>query len=230
MQTIVRNLLLLVVVATVAVAACGFVRTRPVRQEPVADWEPVVFGEYSETSKGLDNFAKLARFSPLRDELKYPDDIEIRVWRGFGLGNLEMVALRFHDEKWSGIYAIADDHVNYTNVTTKPLPVPRGGWKWFGEQLDQLGIYELDSAYYESCRQSIDGISNLLELSRNGIYRTAWHPSRAKNCPPSAKSELIAEFIAISFDDGKSECKSAEWFPCGKVSRESRLAEEKEKK
>ncbi|MBL8181744.1 MAG: hypothetical protein JNL64_09000 [Blastocatellia bacterium] len=230
MQTIVRHLLLLVVVATVAVAACGFVRTRPVRHQPVDSWETILFDGYGEKKQGYDHYTKLMKLKPLREELKYPDEIEIRFWRGAYLSDSEMVVLKFTDGKWSGIHAKPEDPINFTRIKVTRLPVPRGGWEYFYAKLVEFGVYEVQTEIEETCRNRLDGILHLVEISKENVYRNAINGAGYENCDGSRKMDLIAEHIAVSFDDGGAECKTYEWFPCGKVSRESRLAEEKEKK
>lgn len=230
MQPVVRILLLLMVVMSLSVAACGFIRTKPVRDEPIADWEPNLFGGYGERKEGYDLYVSLMKLKPLREELKYPDDIEIRFWRGVFFTDTEMVALRFKEGKWSGIHAIPEGESSLSKIKVTPLPVPRGGWSYFYDKLVEFGVYEVQTEIEERCRNRLDGILQLVEISKENVYRNAINGAGYENCDGSRKMDLIAEHIAVSFDDGKAECKTYEWFPCGKVSRESRLAEEKEKK
>lgn len=222
---------MLILVSTIVVAGCGFVRTRPVRQEPIADWEPILFNGRGETKDGYDKFAQLAGMKPLRDELKYPDEIEIRFWRGAFLTDTEFVSLRFKEGKWSGIHAISLDKANLTQIKVNTLPVPRGGWAYLYNKMVELGIYEAQTETDERCSgRRFDPILNMVEISKEAVYRTAINRTGYDQCDGSRKMDLIAEHIAVSFDDGRTECKRDEWFPCGKVIREERLKEENEKK
>ena len=230
MESLVRKLLLLILVSTIVVAGCGFIRTRPVRYQPVDAWEPLLFGGSGERKQGYDTYVNLMKLKPLREELKYSDEIEIRFWRGVFLTDTEMVALRFKEGKWTAIHAIPEDIANLTQIRVKALPVPRGGWTFFYNKLVELGIYEAQTESEERCRDGIDGKLNLVEISKDNVYRNAINQSRYENCDNSRKMALIAEHIAISFDDEKAECKRYEWFPCAKIVRERRLEEESKAK
>lgn len=214
-----NGLVIVLILGILFLSQCSMLPQRPVRAEAVARWEPFMF-------KGIDKTVELSGMEHLRDKRIKKGEYEIRIWRGFGLGDLEMVVLRNADGGWSGDHIIANDYVEITETKVTALPTPKLGWQTFGELLSQLGLFNLETSYDDDCWTGIDGTSHVVEISREGFYRTFKYQSDVSKCDGSRKMDIIAEFIAIQFDDGTTDCKADEWFPCGKVLHLHRLHEE----
>lgn len=173
-----------------------------------------------------DDVVRLSGLEPLRNKPLRPDEVEIRLWRGFGLHELEVVVLNNRDGIWKGKHLLGNDYVEITDVKVVELPEPKLGWERFGHKLVELGIVDLPTSYDDECLSGIDGTSNVVEVSKQGSYRIYMYREDAQNCMDGQKLDVIAEFVGIQFDHADAECKGAEWFPCSKHLRKYRLEKE----
>jgi hypothetical protein len=98
-------------------SACGLVlwiiyqyptKLLPNPKIPDTSWERVFFGE-------INNVAELASLKDLRKTKFDGDDVEIRIWRGFGLSDLEGIAVKRIKNEWSGVHIKSN---NYTDATS----------------------------------------------------------------------------------------------------------------
>ena len=204
------------ILATIFSCQCAPSAVVPTRTEPVEFWEPIMF-------RIIDRTTRLSNLQPLRETALRPDDFEVRIWRGFGLENLEGVVIRRIDGQWSGTHIVAYDHSEPNKTVLARLHVPKSGWIGLWAELSNLGLLTLPGNVDETCRGRLDGNAHAVEVSYDGSYRTYFYPSYLPRCTGSDRMDLISETIGIEFDDGTGECREAEWFPCASVLRDRRL-------
>lgn len=201
---------------------CGIFSFVPMRETPPANWERIFF-------QVIDDSTRLSNFLPLRKTPLSHDDLEVRVWRGFGLANLEGLIFKRTNGEWLAIHIDADDYVKPNTTAVKRLSAPKSGWKLFWSNVEGLGLLSLPDSAGEECHARIDGSGYVVEISKGGVYRTYHYPSNIPECLNSLQMDLIGETIGIEFHDGASECKTAEWFPCSAILKNRRLDKDLEK-
>ena len=170
----------------------------PTRREfrlnvPKDAWEPIFF-------EAIDKRAKLSNLKTLRVALA-DDDLEIRVWHGFGLTALEGFVLKRAAGRWSAI------HLN--GITRKVAPAqsqidlqtPKSGWDACWRRLQDAGILTLPDAAAIGCSAgALDGMSYVVECNYEGTYRTYLYdnPDLAK-CDEAKRMIQIGNLISGEF-------------------------------
>ncbi|HQU86445.1 MAG TPA: hypothetical protein PKY59_25165 [Pyrinomonadaceae bacterium] len=133
---------------------------------PDARWEQISF-------KLINKTTELGGLDELRKVILNQDDIEVRVWRGFGLADLEGVILKRTDNQWNAFHVKADDYVEPQRVEVKKLPSPKSGWEFFWNNLTEQGLLTLRDPSEKNCEDGgLDGTSYVVEINQNKIYRT----------------------------------------------------------
>ena len=116
---------------------------------------------------------KEAKLVPLKVKRLDDNDLEFRVWVGFGKKPLEGFVISRIAEKWQGTY------LESINDTIKPpynkrLSPPKSGWEEFLNQVTDAGLLTLPDFSklkgYEA--DGADGTSYVVEVKTNGIYQT----------------------------------------------------------
>jgi hypothetical protein len=170
-------------------------------------WEQIFF-------KSINNATNLAGLEELREIPLNREDIEIRVWRGFGLSPLEGIILKQTDGIWTAFHITTNDYVEADKAKIKRLSRPKSGWESLWKQINDKGILMLRDPSEIECEDSgFDGMSYVVEINQNKIYRTYQMRSGGK-CEGVQQMEQIGEIIGLEFDSGHEECKTTEWFAC----------------
>ncbi len=181
---------------------------------PNASWEKSFFKE-------IDNVTNLSDLQELRKTNLSKNDLEIRIWRGFGLSNLEGIVIIRTKGNWSAIHIKGDSYIEIKNTTVTKLRVPKSGWDSFWNKINETGILTLPDASQINCDASgFDGTSYVVEANHLKKYRTYRYYMSSLKCDEAKQLEKIGEIIAEEFDDGKGVCKRAEWIPCARLNRE----------
>jgi hypothetical protein len=161
---------------------------------PNARWEPIFFQPINER-------ANLANLSTLRVALP-KDDLELRIWNGFGLTALEGFVLRRKSGQWTAIHLDGIRSKLPKQQYQRRLPAPKSGWDECWRRLVEMGIFTLpDAAEIECSGLMHDGMSYVVEINHEFTYRTYMYdnPSYAK-CEQAQRMISIANFIAEQFD------------------------------
>jgi hypothetical protein len=178
-------------------------------------WEQIFFRLINKTTE-LGGLNELRKTSLKRDE------IEVRVWRGFGLGDLEGVILKRTNNQWKAFHVKADDYSEPQRAEVKELNSPKSGWDSFWKNLAEQGLLTLRDPSENNCEDSgIDGNSYVVEINQNKLYRT-YRMREGGKCPGVQQMEAIDDIIGEEFDSGREECKTAEWFACAKLRKSYR--------
>ena len=131
-------------------------------------------------------------------------DAEVRVWGGFGLGNLEGTILRRKGSVWTAVRLVGA----YPGTRSRPRKVayaaPKGGWPAFWRKAEAFGIWSLpdESTLPQAKRMGIDdGISYLVETQRDGRYRAYAYnnPALQTGWPEAARMARLAWLLELSF-------------------------------
>lgn len=162
---------------------------------PNSDWIPIFFEE-------INGRAKIARLRDLRLALLPNDDLELRVWIGFGLIPLEGFVIKRSSGQWSGVHIRSISPRLARRDYQRPLPSPKSGWESFWKRLTDEGALTLpDSSQLKDEVITVDGESFVVEINMNKAYRTYRYSNPHLQKWPEAKKMIrIAEIIIDEFN------------------------------
>jgi hypothetical protein len=160
---------------------------------PHASWEPIFF-------RAINTAANLSGQTNLRTTQLPEDDVEVRIWWGFGLSPLEGVTLRRSSGQWSGIHVKGDDYYELTGVDRTQLSDPKSGWQTIWPRMLEAGVLSLPDPSEINCDEAIvDGVSYVVETNANNTYRTYSYPV---SDPPKCKEVTsMLEIADIMFEE-----------------------------
>lgn len=125
---------------------------------PKTDWEELYFEEINER-------ARIGKLRTLRVALP-KDDLELRLWNGFGRTYLEGFVLRRRAGKWSAVYLNGVYRGVPKREYQKQLSAPKSGWNEFWRKLVEMEIATLPDADEIGCtNKTRDGMSYVVELN-----------------------------------------------------------------
>jgi hypothetical protein len=194
---------------------------------PNARWEQIFFngGEVSGIVEGrfsINHVTKLAGLTELRKTSLKEGDVEIRVWRGFGLSPLEAVIIKRISGQWSAIHI---NHNNLDKVELKELSPPKSGWESLWKKIVEKEILTLRDSSEINCGEGgIDGSGYVVEINQDKTYRTymlSGDYAQGK-CREANQIEEIGDVIGEEFDSGIEQCTRAEWFACTKARKSNK--------
>jgi hypothetical protein len=172
-----------------------------------------IFGE-------INNVAELASLKDLRKTKFDGDDVEIRIWRGFGLSDLEGIAVKRIKNEWSGVYIKSNDYIDATSAKVVRLNAPKSGWDSFWKKINEAEILKIPDNSEINCDSSgFDGMSYVVEYVHKYQYRTYMYSLVYSECAEAKKLENIGNIFAEEFDTGEGTCKTTEWIPCARLRR-----------
>jgi hypothetical protein len=116
---------------------------------------------------------KLSGLSDLRSVNLPPDDLEIRVWRGFDLTYLQGLVIKRASGQWSAIRVQSLPPGLPRGKYQKQLSMPKSGWEAMWRRLTNEGIVTLVDASDVGCDENDpDATSYVVEINANQKYRT----------------------------------------------------------
>lgn len=160
---------------------------------PKASWEKIYF-------EGINERTDEAGLKSLRKTTLDKDDLEVRIWIGFGITTLEGFILRRIKDQWSAIYITgnykSDKFIN-RNIN---LEEPKEGWNQTWQKLLNAEILNLPDAESINCNEgATDGFSYVLELKKGQNYRTYMYESPdmliSEKCKENIKIQNIIKII-----------------------------------
>ena len=161
---------------------------------PKDGWEPIFF-------EAINERAKIANLKTLRKDALPENDIEVRVWHGFGLTALEGFSLKRAAGNWSAIHLDGIHSRLPRSESQKMSQEPKSGWELCWRRLEEAGILTLPDASEIGCSAMInDGMSYVVEFNNQGIYRTYLYdnPSYSK-CKEAKQMIKIGNIISEEF-------------------------------
>ncbi len=133
---------------------------------PHAGWEPIYF-------RGINSVARLSGQTDMRKTVLAEGEVEVRVWRGFGLEPLEGITLRRIGDRWSAIHVKADNYYEPERAERRELCPPKFGWEAVWQRLTNEGILTLPDGAEANCSvDGLDGLAFVVETSAGNTYRT----------------------------------------------------------
>jgi hypothetical protein len=153
---------------------------------PNENWVPIFF-------EAIDERAGIAKLPKLKTINLPKDDLEVRVWAGFGLTALEGFVLKRTNGQWSAIHLEGIHARLPRSEYQKQLQTPKSGWDAFWHRLVNAGILTLPDASEVKCNTYInDGMSYVVEVNANNTYRTYLYDN-----PDYAKCREAKQMIGI---------------------------------
>lgn len=149
--------------------------------------------------ESIDERTSAAGIERLRTRKVGENDIEVRIWAGFGKAGYEGVMLDRVDGKWSAFHLLRD---NGNKAVT--LPEPTRGWDALWQSLTQHRILSLPNAADINCRANyFDGHSYVVEVKKGPNYRTYMYDNPAEKfknrCKEADEILAIARTVSESF-------------------------------
>lgn len=153
------------------------------------------------TPRGL---AAWGGFGDLRRHRLPVGDAEVRVWGGFGLGDLQGTILRRKGGVWTAVRLAGGFPGTRFRSRKAAYAAPKGGWPLFWRKAEAFGIWSLpdETAWPASKRARVDdGIAYLVEAQRDGRYRAYAYdnPASQTGWPEAARMARLARLLEIAF-------------------------------
>ncbi len=165
---------------------------------PKDSWEKIFFESINERT------AK-TNIKPLRNKTLPEGDVEVRIWRGFGLAALVGWSMRRDDGKWDANYFDTDFVSNKWVYKDRSIGPPKSGWDSTWNSLLQAGLLALPDSDTLNCDPMVqDGISYVVELKKGRSYRTYKYsnPDMVENeCQPAKQMLKIIEILRVEFGE-----------------------------
>lgn len=186
-------LTLTVILASCAVPPRETASTAPVTQDkkqlkleiPDAGWEPIFF-------RSINERAAVSKLNDLRSTVLTGDNLEVRVWCGFGVTALTGYVIKRAGAKWSALKLAPVNPNSPVSRTDFPI-TPKADWPTLWKRLTDNGILTLpDSSRLPGDITLRDGVSYVVEINMNLTYRTYMVRS-----PEHAKTHEAAQMIEI---------------------------------
>jgi len=206
-----------IVPKTLSIALCLWLATGCVFQQPTRDFQVLIPDAHNDEIlfREINKTTSLANLPELRKVRVADGDIEVRVWRGFGLSRLEGVLIERMDGQWFGYHIKADQYADPKSVKVEQLETPKSGWEAFWKNIVDKGLLTIQQSSANECDiPSVDGIGYVVEINLGNTYRNYFYPEGSKKCNEAKQMDEIGEIIGLEFDSGKEERKTTEWFAC----------------
>jgi hypothetical protein len=153
---------------------------------PDNTWVPIFFESINER-------AGVARLPKLGTAILPKDDLEARVWAGFGVTALEGFVLKRTAGRWSATHLEGIHPRLPRSEYQKKLQTPKSGWDACWQRLVDAGILRLPDASEVQCNTGVlDGMSYVVEFNVNSTYRTYMYDN-----PDYAKCSEAKQMIGI---------------------------------
>ncbi len=188
----------------------------PILIIPASNWEKIFF-------KDIDETTDLAKVTKLREKNISKDDLEIRIWEGFGWEELEGVIFTRTDEIWRAYYVRNNHSAEPASAHSIQLyNVPRSGWEVFTKTIFDAEVLTLPDAISIGCEvYNLDGRSYVVEIYKDKIYRTYMYSENSdEKCDEGKQMIKIARLIAKEFYNGAQNCAGLDWLSCENIKEE----------
>lgn len=139
----------------------------------------------------IDARAKLAKLTRLRRTNLQKDDLELRIWIGFGAVSLEGVVIRRQGNIWSATH-LASMGRGQPGASQKVKLTPKSGWEELWRRLEQTSVLTLPR--YGGTRAT-DGESVVVEVRSGAVYRVSTFDNPELSDTTDAKE--IIQILAI---------------------------------
>lgn len=168
---------------------------------PSAIWTSIYF-------ESINKRAEDAQLPILKLKALPNNDLEVRVWSGFGITALRGFVLKRTSGNWQanhldGIVFRERKSKKELKKEERKLDQPKSGWDNAWQKLIDAGILNLPDPEDSSCRgDSLDGMSYVVEYNFNNTYRTYMYDNpeiASLHCPEYKPMLEINQIIAEEF-------------------------------
>lgn len=168
---------------------------------PDEKWVNIFFEAPGFGSKSINNLTAEANLPNLRTILLPEDDLEVRVWVGFGVRGVDGLILRRSADRWIGIHLHGMAERPPYPFHQEILAPPKSGWETAWLKLKDAGILTLpDSSSIQCDPRGVDGTSYVVEGNMNKTYRTyRYHDPNYGKCDEAKQMMKIGEIIDEEF-------------------------------
>lgn len=158
-------------------------------------WRPIFFKE-------INKRAKLAGLHRLDSAALAGDDLEVRVWIGFGLLPLEGFVFTRKGGRWSGLHLPPVSPATSRRNYQQRLVAPNSSWDSFWNRLTREGILTLpDSSQLHDEVVVFDGEHFVVEFQTNRSYRNYRYSNPdLQKWPEARHMTRIVETIFAEFN------------------------------
>ena len=154
---------------------------------PKETWQPIFF-------QGINERATIAKLPSLRAAALPKDDLETRLWIGFGLTALRGFVLKRSSGQWSATLVQGIHRGLPKKEYQIALKPPKSGWGGLWQSLTSKGLLTLPGAVSSGCEGGApDGVSYVVENNIDNSYRTYMYDN-----PQYSKCEEAKRIIEIS--------------------------------
>lgn len=162
---------------------------------PKETWPPIFFKE-------IDERAAIAKLPSLRAAALPKDDLETRLWVGFGLSALQGFQLKRSNGQWAGVFIRGIRPGLARSDYQMALQPPKSGWGMLWQRLVSNGLLTLPDARSISCNPDVlDGIGYVVEYNVDNTYRTYMYSNpQYADCKEAKQMIAIVEIIYEEFD------------------------------
>jgi hypothetical protein len=143
--------------------------------------------------------AEKANLPPLKSKKLSGDDIEFRVWVGFGLKPLEGFVVSCEDGRWEGTFF--ESIIPTNKPPYRKELFPKSDWERIWGKLVDADLLTLpDSSQLKDEARVRDGTSYVVEVKQGSVYRTYGYMNPAHQKWKEAKQMLrIADLLYKEF-------------------------------
>ena len=163
---------------------------------PAGEWEEHAF-------RTINKRTDTANLPSLRSVNLPNEDLEVRLWVGFGISGEDGIILRRSSNQWSALYLHGsfDRYPPANYQKQRNLGAPKSGWENLWQRLVGAGILTLPDAPAIGCNPlMLDGVRYVVEINMNKTYRTYMYanPQYAK-CSEAKRMIEISDFLIDEF-------------------------------
>ena len=164
---------------------------------PKETWEPIYHQSIQEIGRSVG-------IRPLRTQQIADNDIEVRIWMGFGITQLRGFVLKRTGAKWSAFHIGSPVGSSSIKDKMSPLSTPKSGWKSAWDSMLQQDILTLPDAAGINCESMYDdGFSYVVEILKGKNYRTYMYDNPSEKfdnrCSQADKILAIADIISKDY-------------------------------
>jgi len=197
-------MLRIILILTLAIASCNgsLAPERKPGSQPSSS--PLASVDYSWKS-GLFPFIrermKIAGLQDLEASRLPPQDLEVRIWHGFGLIIPAGLVLKRSSGNWTAIHLASVSKKRHQRDSERIIKEPKSGWQSCWSQLTNAGLLTLPDAT-QLGKEPVDPdvLSYVVELYIGGEYRTYHYTYPEANEHREAKEMIeIGVIIAEEF-------------------------------
>jgi hypothetical protein len=152
-------------------------------------------------AESVNERASKAKLIPLQRKKIPTDDLEFRIWIGFGLRPLQGFVISRTGGKWQSLFLKSISRIAKPPHQVQ-LAAPKSGWEELWKQLSEAGLLTLpDFSELEDMVEVFDGTSYVVEVKSDRKYQTYAYLNPDKQKWEEAKQMLkIAKILYSEFN------------------------------